>query len=295
MNQPLILLGMHRSGTSMLSRILRHQGIFLGHKCQGDDEALFFLRLNRWMLHMAGTEWDHPAPAMAMLGDPANIDLLSDYLGTRMHGLRTWDFLGPRLLAARGRIGSDLPFAWGFKDPRTSIFLPVWLRLFPQARVLRIRRHGMDVAASLRTRHRLNRETIVGRHQLSARLGLAEPARARAMDAVRCATLEGALGIWAEYEAAIDRWLPAVDPARQMTIRYEDYVTDPAGHHAEIGRFLGRAVDAPLPEGIRPDPTRANAWRRDAELAAEAARLDGVLAALGYGAGAGGNRGGNGA
>jgi hypothetical protein len=39
--------------------------------------------------------------------------------------------------------------AWGWKDPRNSITLPVWLKLFPDARVIHIVRNGVDVAESL--------------------------------------------------------------------------------------------------------------------------------------------------
>jgi hypothetical protein len=284
-NQPLIILGMHRSGTSMLSRILRHQGIFLGHRIQGDDEATFFVILNRWMLHMAGTEWDNPAPALAMLQDPENISRLERYLRQRMSGPRTWSYLGSRILEARGRIGPELPFAWGFKDPRSSIFLPVWLRLFPHARLLRIRRHGIDVAASLRARYRRNRVELDGKYQRLARLGLDLPKRPRVMEAVRCATIEGGLGIWAEYEGALDNWLAEASPERQMTIRYEDYVVDPAAHHAAIGAFLGHEVSRPLPPGIYPDPERAFAFRQDSELVSEAQRLEHILEPLGYAGG----------
>jgi hypothetical protein len=273
---------MHRSGTSMLSRILRSQGLFLGHRTQGDDEALFFLRLNRWMLHMAGTEWDHPRPALEMLEDHENIERLLVYLRRRMSGPRTFTFLGPRIVEARARLSPTLPFEWGFKDPRSSLFLPVWLRLFPQARLLRIRRHGLDVAASLRTRHHAIRSELGGRYQRAVHLGLAAPVRARVVDAVRCATIEGALGIWSEYETALDRALASVPDDQQMTIKYEDYLDDPAGHHKQIGAFLGRSVERPIPSGIRPDPSRSFAHRRDPDLVAKASELATLLASHGY-------------
>lgn len=283
-NPPLLIVGMHRSGTSMLTRILRHQGIFLGHDIQEDDEAWFFLEINRWMLQMAGTDWDHPLPTLDLMAEPEDIATLARVVARKLSGLGTHRYLGPHWWRARGRINGRLCFPWGFKDPRTSLFLPVWLHLFPEARVLRIRRHGMDVAASLKTRHEMIRRTICGHVNRSARLGLAMPRRMRTVDVVRCRTVEGGLGIWSEYEGVLDRWMQDIPPDRQMSIRYEDYVVDPAAIHARIGAFVRLPLDAPLPEGISPDPSRAFAYRRDLVLAEEARRLGTVLGACGYGA-----------
>ena len=39
---PIIIIGMHRSGTSMLSKILEYSDIFLGNNKDINNEALFF-------------------------------------------------------------------------------------------------------------------------------------------------------------------------------------------------------------------------------------------------------------
>ena len=39
---PIIIIGMHRSGTSMLSKILEDSDIFLGNNKDINNEALFF-------------------------------------------------------------------------------------------------------------------------------------------------------------------------------------------------------------------------------------------------------------
>lgn len=281
-NNPLIIVGTHRSGTSMLTRILRHQGVFLGHTIQRDDEALFFLKFNRWMLEMAGTNWDHPVPAAELMEDGQDVAALANVIRGHLSGLGTRQFLGGHWLRSAGRISADLDFLWGFKDPCSSLFLPVWLHLFPNARVLRIRRHGIDVAASLRKRHNKVREKLCGHFHVRARLGIAMPSRIRMVDAVRCRSIDGALGVWAEYETALDRWLSDVPPVQQMSIRYEDYLTDPRGSHEEIAGFLGLPLDAPLPEDIRPDPSRAFAYRNDTLLCEDAHRLKAVLGLGGY-------------
>ena len=281
MNEPLIILGMHRSGTSMLTRVLRHQGIFLGHKIQGDDEALYFLKLNRWMLHMAGTDWDRPIPAIEMLEDPIHVERLADFVKTRMHGMRTYDYFGPKFLQSKMRIDSNLPFKWGFKDPRTSIMLPVWNQIFPKAKFLRIRRHGIDVAASLQTRY-MKHKPHLGNYRKLTKIGITLPLRNRTIDTIRCNTIEGALGIWQEYENILDKYLADIDSNRQMTLKYEDYLNDISGHHNAISNFIGVNMNTSLPDDIKPDPSRAFAYKNKPELLTEAEKFSDILKAQGY-------------
>lgn len=281
MNQPLIILGMHRSGTSMLTRILRQQGVFLGHKIQGDDEAIFFLHINRWMLQMAGTDWDRPQPAMEMLEDAEHINRLADYAQSCLSGPATYKYLGSKLPKAKMQIGTHLPFLWGFKDPRTSITLPVWLKIFPQAKLLRIQRHGMDVAASLRTRYLKNKPNL-GNYSGKARMGLKWPERNRTIDAIRCATLEGGLHIWDEYESALDIHMADLAEDRQMTIRYEDYLTDFTALHQKVADFAGVEAGTALPPEISPDPSRAYAYKNNEEYKAAAEAMAPILAKHSY-------------
>lgn len=258
MTQPLIICGMHRSGTSMLARILAARGLFIGHRLGKHPEALFFHRLNEAILRAAGASWDRPAALLRMLGEPGAATRLAATLRPRLRGLGTWSYLGPRIVAARARIGAHLPFAWGWKDPRNSLLLPVWLELFPEARVLRIRRHGVDVAASLVARE----------------VGRAVPGR--------CTMVSEGLALWAEYEAALDGWLKQVPAERQLAVRFEQYAADPEPAQAAIGAFAGVGRVCAIPLALRPDPARSFAYRADPLLRAEALRHEALLRAQGY-------------
>ena len=282
MNQPVIILGMHRSGTSMLTRILRQQGLFLGHRIQGDDEATFFLTINRWIMRIAGTNWDRPVPVVEMLQDEEHVARIAEVVERRLSGLATYEYLGPKSVSARMKIGTHLPFLWGFKDPRTSINLPVWLRLFPEAKLLRIKRHGVDVAASLRTRYFRVIKPRLGQYSRRAELGLKLPARNHIIGATRCAELSGGLDIWSEYERTIDTYLERIPEERKMTIRYEDYLTDFQKTHRHVADFVGIDAAAPIPADVRPDPSRAFAHRSKPELVEAAARHAAALAEQGY-------------
>lgn len=280
--QPLIILGMHRSGTSMLTRLLRHQGVFLGHKIQGDDEATFFLELNRWIMRVGGSDWDRPLPVLEMLEDEEHVERIAEYCRQRLTGPQTYEFLGMRAFAARFRIGTDLPYPWGFKDPRTSITLPVWLRLFPQAKLLRIRRHGIDVAASLRNRYFNAIRPRLGSYTAAARHNLSYPGRNHIVGVTRCARLAGGLEMWAEYESAIDRHLAGLSESQHMTLRYEDYIQNFAELHPQVAAFAGIDADVPIPTGISPDPRKAFAYRNNAEDRAAEPEFAGLLARHGY-------------
>ena len=45
-NAPIILLGMHRSGTSMIAGMLEELGLFMGNHKDRNNEAFLFMKLN---------------------------------------------------------------------------------------------------------------------------------------------------------------------------------------------------------------------------------------------------------
>ena len=57
---PIIICGMHRSGTSLVSRALESAGLFVGDVKEHNHEAVFFLTLNQWMFEQLGASWDNP-------------------------------------------------------------------------------------------------------------------------------------------------------------------------------------------------------------------------------------------
>ena len=57
---PIIITGMHRSGTTLLSQLLEKNDIFMGRYKETNNESKFFLRINRWMMTTIGASWDNP-------------------------------------------------------------------------------------------------------------------------------------------------------------------------------------------------------------------------------------------
>lgn len=139
------VIGMHRSGTSMVTRMLSLCGLHLGPAEQlsgasasnptGHFEQTQMLLVNDVVLDRLGLAWDHvPAlPPEGWASDPALDDLAA----------RARDIVGV--------FGSEQD--WGWKDPRTSLTLPFWERAIGEpARVVTCVRNPLDVAASLMAR-----------------------------------------------------------------------------------------------------------------------------------------------
>ena len=57
---PVVILGMHRSGTSLITSCLEDLGLFVGAIKDLNYESWFFLNLNNWMLRQANASWDNP-------------------------------------------------------------------------------------------------------------------------------------------------------------------------------------------------------------------------------------------
>jgi GT2 family glycosyltransferase/glycosyltransferase involved in cell wall biosynthesis len=137
------IAGAHRSGTSMLTRLLHACGLYLGEEndlmpSQADNpdgfwEHLGFVALNDELLHELGGAWDLPPRA--------NESVTS----SRLDPLR----LKARLLIER----FDPATVWGWKDPRNSLTLPFWQELLPGLKTIIMVRNPLEVAHSMRKRN----------------------------------------------------------------------------------------------------------------------------------------------
>src|ERR1700712_4793512 len=128
MRAPVIFIGMHRSGTSMLARLLEELGMFFGAVKDENNEALFFQDLNEWLLG----QWGGPGPKPAAFNQhfwrsAETVKWTELYIRNLLASPRAIKFLGARY-AVRGIRGLDTP--WGWKDPRNTFTLPLWLRIF---------------------------------------------------------------------------------------------------------------------------------------------------------------------
>jgi O-antigen biosynthesis protein len=152
-NRLIIILGMHRSGTSLITRALKVFGVDLGSNLfgpkKGDNDKGFF--------------------------EDIDINIFDRELERALN--RDWHFIGPittqdvEFLCAEGYLEKALELLlsktkntsiFGFKDPRVAKLLPFWKRVFDQSgldiQYLLTIRNPVSVAKSLSKRDALDPE-----------------------------------------------------------------------------------------------------------------------------------------
>lgn len=231
---PIVVLGMHRSGTSLVSRMLDSVGVHMGDDLESNHESLSFQSVNRWLLSEQGASWTRPAPALRAFRDEATVGAVAEAAA----GI--WSET-PHTFGDPGETG-----AWGWKDPRNTITLPVWASIFPDARVVHVVRSGIDVALSLQRRELRSFKVFRG-----------------GVEVLRPPFLRRCFRLWDVYTRAAERLENRVrDFAR---VRYEDLTADPV---RELGGLLD-ALDVSVPGDAlqaaagRPHPPRERSgWDR---------------------------------
>ncbi len=140
---PVCVSGMHRSGTSMVAKVLMDGGLYLG---PGDDmmppapgnpegfwENLRFVGVNDALLAQLGGAWDLPPDPPADWNDPdlaeihqAAVEIVGSFAGNE---------------------------PWGWKDPRNCLTIPFWRSVTGPLRHVFVVRNPLEVARSLLNRN----------------------------------------------------------------------------------------------------------------------------------------------
>jgi hypothetical protein len=157
MDQPtkrpiVVILGMHRSGTSLVANFMHAIGVDFGQDLlpadEGNEAGYWESRkifdTHEKILKELNCEWHNPPLSFPLSSwrKPRIQELKKDLL----------DFVRSECKRAEK--------IWGFKDPRTAILLPLWQEIFDELRlephyILTIR-HPNAVTASLNRRHGLS-------------------------------------------------------------------------------------------------------------------------------------------
>jgi hypothetical protein len=274
---------MHRSGTSMLGRLLEELGMFFGAFKDENNEALFFQDLNEWLLGQCGGRWDNPTPFNDYFWrSDETVKWTELYIRNLLASPRSIQFLGPRF-ALRGIGGLAVP--WGWKDPRNTFTLPLWLRIFPDAKVISIERNGIDVAQSLRARENQFLKDAPHFYKKNRGAFFLRPRRSGFAHSPRCLLLEDGFALWEEYTSQAEAVMAGLPAHRVLRLRYEDVLDNPAIWLARSADFCGLKTTQSRVEkvvkNIRAD--RATAYESDAELTNFAQTRAAALMARGYG------------
>jgi hypothetical protein len=129
---PLVITGMHRSGTSLAAALLHSSGVAIGERLlptgpeHGYAEDLDVVELHQDMLRDRGASSAGYTLEDELAVDPERAALARELVSTK-----------------------NVRDPWGFKDPRAALFLGFWSRLLPRARFVLIYRAPWDVIDSL--------------------------------------------------------------------------------------------------------------------------------------------------
>lgn len=285
---PVIIMGMHRSGTSMIADLLAELGVFVGADLEINSESRFFLESNDWLLAQADASWCNPGTIDWLLAHEELLALVEDYLRVKLSAWPVRSYLGLHRYLGGARPLIGMAFPWGWKDPRNVFTLPVWLRLFPDARLIYVHRNGVPVAASLRKRTEGGLALAKKQYAWRRRLGWYRWRRKRRgfVYGPRCLTLQGAFSLWEEYVSRAFTLLPATGRP-VMSIKYELFVEEPGLWLGKLAAFCGLPESGPVIDravkSVR--KTRADSFLEDRELRVfyESVKANVWMERLGYG------------
>jgi hypothetical protein len=146
-SKAIIVVGMHRSGTSALSGCLSELGVFMGKSLygpqQGVNEKGFYenaslVEFNDLLFDEMLWSWDDP---LAQCFTKPSAEICEQHVKEAVK-LLTTEYGGKTL--------------WGMKDPRTSLLLPVWKEALKRTEVsphfIIMLRNPIEVAGSLKKR-----------------------------------------------------------------------------------------------------------------------------------------------
>jgi len=132
---PVLVVGMHNSGTSLLANILHENGVFMGNNMSHCESHFFSIFANDLLIMGGKGNWAR-VPIMSI----ENVMAYRNTVGA---------FIKKHWMADYLQWGYDGSSLWGIKDPRLCVLLPLYLDIFPGATVIYIHRNPEDVAASL--------------------------------------------------------------------------------------------------------------------------------------------------
>jgi len=147
----ILVLGMHRSGTSALTGLLYDNGLFIGNNLlspQEDNQKGFFeniniLKLNNKILAKLNSSWDEVTFDISEINQEQEIYFVNEIKKTILNEFKNIDI-------------------FGIKDPRISILLPLWLKAFSDLNIsvktIFIYRNPYEVALSLEKRNQFSFE-----------------------------------------------------------------------------------------------------------------------------------------
>jgi hypothetical protein len=205
-NNILIIAGMHRSGTSLVSHWLNRCGLHLGEvllagnigNVEGHFEDVDFYRFHKDVLasqELSRNGWV-----------TGQVSSFSDYQKKKLNSI----------IAFKNSMNEQ----WAWKDPRTCLFLSEYREFFPDAYYLHIIRDYQSTVSSL-----IKREFKQMYAKYQSRGGISrfiweKFRRSRRLESLYRDLSEFYLGIWVNYNEEILKNIQAIDDDSYMVVDY---------------------------------------------------------------------------
>lgn len=149
-----IVIGVHRSGTSLVSNVLRQLGVNMGSEFLAPDEGnpggywedTEWLGINKKILGEAKGSWRDPPQRKLILHTGRQAEKLIEGAVARRDHLEMW----------------------GFKDPRTCLTAEVFHKYLPDPHYIIVKRAPIEIVKSLKKLHGKNPDTwgaLIKRYQ----------------------------------------------------------------------------------------------------------------------------------
>jgi len=232
---PVIVIGMHRSGTSLMVKVLEKLGVFMGADQEANGESLFFNLTNVWILRQAHTRWDNPKNFKYFSNEAKNI--LVPLTKKRLTSFNNKKYFGK---IREQRSFSNINFLWGWKDPRNTFTLDVWKEIFGNMKIIHIYRNPMDVINSLSQREKRIKPNFGNSIRTKIRekiYGFKLPQEDLFYRSFRSLSFEGGFSLWKEYtEKALS--VSINDPSQIYHLSFEELLTAPSESVKKLSTFL---------------------------------------------------------
>ncbi|MDB5226605.1 MAG: hypothetical protein JWN78_798 [Bacteroidota bacterium] len=227
---PVIIVGMHRSGTTMVTKMLENLGLFAGAEKEINNEALFFWEINNWIfeLHTATAE----KPYNLRYTNPSCRKTIIESLEYFVKSKKRTQYLGK--FASDFKNIKDVGFPYGWKDPKNTFTIEFWKEIFSDPKIIHIYRNPIDSVSSyierdleLKNKFEWNWKKKLKRDFLVSK---------NFHENFRITTIEAGYDLWEEY---VSKALSLKNNFNYMEVKYEDFLTKPVEHLRSLAMFAG--------------------------------------------------------
>ena len=240
--KPIIITGMHRSGTSLLAKILSKY-IYIGNKVDVNNESLYFQRINRWLLSCNSCSWDNPLSFNDLNDKKSNILIskLNKNINKRLPSLFYFG-LGNIF---HNKNFFNLERKWGWKDPVNVFTLYLWSKVFKEFKIININRNPFDVSFSLLKRQKeLSNidKNIPSKHLLSPFIPLLSINKGDLYSSFKINNIDDCLKLYKKY---YDQMLLNDNMFKEtLNIRYEKLIINSHDELKKVFKFCNINTDS---------------------------------------------------